>query len=64
MSEAEKRRKDRAELEELLKAVEPARNEAIARRAIEIACYWLNKADNQAKHIIDLEERNRQEGAT
>lgn len=57
MSQAEKRRKDREELQELLKAIEPARNENIARRAIDIAWYWLNKADNQAKHIIDLEAR-------
>lgn len=57
MSEAEKRRKDRHELEELMKAIEPAKNEGIARRAIEIACYWLNKAENQAKHINDIEAR-------
>ena len=64
MSQTEKRMKDRQELAELLSAVEPAKNEDIARRAIEIACYWLNKADNQAKHIIDLEERNKREGVT
>lgn len=58
MSEAEKRRKDRQELEELMKAIEPAKNEDIARRAISIADYWLIKAENQAKHIQDLEARN------
>ena len=64
MSQTEKRMKDRQELAELLSAVEPAQNEDIARRAIEIACYWLNKADNQAKHLLDLEARNKKEGVT
>lgn len=58
MSEAEKRRKDRQELYGLLHAIEPAKNEDIARRAISIADYWLIKAENQAKHIQDLEARN------
>lgn len=58
MSEAEKRRKDRQELHELLREIEPAKNEDIARRAISIADYWLIKAENQAKHIKDLEARN------
>ena len=57
MSEAEKRRKDRKELYELLHAIEPAKNEDIARRAISIADYYLIKAENQAKHIQDLEAR-------
>lgn len=59
MSEAEKRRKDCEELYELLRAIEPAKNEDIARRAIELADYYLIKADNQAKHIQDLEARYR-----
>ena len=58
MSEAEKRRKDRQELNGLLHAIEPAKNEDIARRAISIADYYLIKAENQAKHIQDLEARN------
>ena len=57
MSEAEKRRKDREELHELLRAIEPAKNEDIARRAIELADYYLIKADNQAKQIRNLEAR-------
>ena len=58
MSEAEKRRKDRQELHDMLRLIEPAKNEDIARRAIGIADYWLIKAENQAKHIQDLEARN------
>ena len=58
MSETEKRRKDRQELEELYKGIEPAKNEHIARRAIAIAEYYLTKVENQAKHIRDLEARN------
>lgn len=57
MSEAEKRRKDREGLHELLKAIEPARNENIARQAIDIAWYWLNKAESQAMQIKNLEAR-------
>ena len=58
MSEAEKRRKDRQELHDMLRLIEPAKNEDIARRAIGIADYWLLKSENQAKHIQDLEARN------
>ena len=58
MSEAEKRRKDREELHDMLRLIEPAKNEDIARRAISIADYYLIKAENQAKHIQDLEARN------
>ena len=57
MSEAEKRMKDRQELHDMLRLIEPAKNEDIARRAIGIADYWLIKAENQAKHINDLEAR-------
>lgn len=58
MSDAEKRMKDRKELDELFKAIEPAKNENIARRAIALAEYYIVKAENQAKHIRDLEARN------
>lgn len=61
MSEAEKRKKDRKELDELFKAIEPAKNEDIARRAIALAEYYIVKAENQAKHIRDLEARNDKE---
>lgn len=59
MSEAEKRKKDRKELHELLRAVEHAKNEDIALRAISLADYYLLKTENQAKHIQDLEARYR-----
>ena len=58
MSDSEKRRKDRKELHELLHAIEHAKNEDIAKRAISIADYYLLKTENQAKHIQDLEARN------
>lgn len=57
MSQSEKRKKDREELEELMKAIEPAKNEDIARRAVGIAWYWLNKAESQATQIQSLEAR-------
>lgn len=59
MSEAEKRRKDRQELHEMFREIEPAKNEDIARRAISIADYYLVKVENQARHIQDLEARYR-----
>lgn len=59
MSKAEKRKRDRAELDELYRKVEHARNEEIALRAISIAEYWLNKAEKQAMQIRHLEERNK-----
>ena len=59
MSEAVKRNNDRVELNELYKKIEHNRNEDIAIRAIEIAVYWLNKAEHQATQIQNLEERNR-----
>lgn len=58
MSDSEKRRKDRKELHELLRAIEHNKNEDIAKRAISIADYYLLKTENQAKHIQDLEARN------
>ena len=48
MSEKLKRQKARERLMELLKEVEPAKNEEIAREAIRIACQWVDKAENQA----------------
>ena len=64
MSQAEKRMKDREKLLELYNAIEPAKNETIAREAVSIAFYYLHKAENQAKHILDLEARNKKEGVT
>lgn len=59
MSEADKRKKDRDELDELYKSIEHNRNEDIALRAIKIARYWLVKAENQAAQIKNLENRNK-----
>lgn len=62
MSEVKKREQDRARLSELYAAIEHARNEEIAIEAINIARYWLLKAENQAKQIQNLERRNEREG--
>ena len=62
MSEVKKREQDRARLSELYAAIEHARNEEIAIEAINIARYWLLKAENQAKQIQNLERRNERDG--
>ena len=58
MSEAQKREQARQEITELWQAIEPSKNEEIARRALELADHYLVKAENQAKHIQCLEQRN------
>lgn len=61
MSEASKRAAHMAELEAMWYEIQPARNEEIARRAIELARLYIVKADHQAKQIQNLENRNRRE---
>ena len=55
MSEKQKRDKDRERINELLGMIEPARNEHIAREALEIAAKWLGKAERQAKTLVELQ---------
>lgn len=55
MSEKQKRDKDRERINELLGMLEPARNEHIAREALEIAAKWLGKAERQAKTLVELQ---------
>lgn len=62
MSEKAKRAKHREELLELQSMVEPARNDEIARRAIEIAWRYLEKAENQAKMLEIYAARQLVEG--
>ena len=52
------RERDRKELADLAEQIQPQPNEEIARRAIQIAQRWLNKAERQTKQIRQLEERN------
>lgn len=56
MSEKQKRDKDRERINELLGMIEPARNEHIAREALEIATKWLGKAERQAKTLVELQK--------
>ena len=58
MSETQKRDKDRRKLSELWQAIEPAKNEEIARTALGLAEHYLIKAENQARQIQNLERRN------
>ena len=58
MGEKKKRQNDAAELDALYRQIEHAKNEDIAIKAIEIARYWLNKADRQTVQIQNLERRN------
>ena len=57
MSAKEERDFDRRRLYELIKEIEPAKNEHIAREAIEIASKWLLKAERQAEQIRNLEDQ-------
>lgn len=57
MSEKQRRDKDKERLRELYSAIEPARNDDIAREAVAIAHRWLIKAENQSKQINNLEKR-------
>jgi len=59
MSEGQKRKTALQEIKELRGAIEPSKNEEIARRALELAEYYLIHAENQAGHIQRLEERNK-----
>lgn len=59
MSTKQKRLKDRQLLLELWDSIEPAKNEEIARKAIDIAHQYLIMAEKQADHISALEKRNR-----
>lgn len=54
----ELRKQHRAELDEMCLAIQPNKNCEIASRAIEIALFWISKAENQAVQIRNLEERN------
>ena len=54
----ELRKKHRAELDEMCLAIQPDKNCEIASRAIEIAKFWITKAENQAVQIKNLEKRN------
>lgn len=56
MSERKTREFDRERLNELCRAIEPAKNEHIAREAVTIAIRWLAKAENQAMQIRNLED--------
>ena len=58
MSSKQKRLKDRQLLLEMWDAIEPAKNEEIARKAIDVAHQYLIVAENQANHISALEKRN------
>lgn len=57
MSQKEAREFDRKRIAELILAIEPAKNEHIAREAVDIASKWLIKAENQAAQIENLEKR-------
>ena len=57
MSQKEARDFDRKRIAELILAIEPAKNEHIAREAVDIANKWLIKAENQAAQIENLEKR-------
>lgn len=57
MSQKEARNFDRKRIAELILAIEPAKNEHIAREAVDIASKWLIKAENQAAQIENLEKR-------
>lgn len=57
MSSKQERSKDRDELTALLKAIEPNRNEEIARRAVGIAAKWLTKAENQALMLTEYQRK-------
>lgn len=59
MSEGQKRKTALQEIKELRQAIEPSKNDVIARRALELAEYYLIHAENQAGHIQRLEERNK-----
>lgn len=48
----------REELEKMKAQVVPARNEKIALRAIQIALYFLDKAEKQAMMINTLQKKN------
>lgn len=56
----ELRKQHRAELDEMCLAIQPNKNCEIASRAIEIALFWISKAENQAVQIRNLEEKNKQ----
>ena len=51
MSNDALRKHDMEQLIAMEREIEPTKNEAIARQAIEIAARWLRKADNQAKML-------------
>lgn len=57
MSSKSAREKDYEELEKLMHQIEPAKNEEIARQAVNIAHRWLMKADNQAKQLNALQNQ-------
>lgn len=49
---------DRQKLIELAAEIEPAKNESIAKEALGLAHYYLEKSENQAKYIKQLERVN------
>lgn len=49
---------DRQKFIELAAEIEPAKNESIAKEALGIAHYYLEKSENQAKYIKQLERVN------
>ena len=49
---------DRQKLIELAAEIEPAKNESIAKEALCLAHYYLEKSENQAKYIKQLERVN------
>ena len=61
MSEKAKRAKHREELLELQSMIEPARNDEVARRAIEIAWRYLEKAENQSIMLANIQRNQRVE---
>lgn len=61
MSEAARRAAHMAELDALWYEIQPTKNEEIARRAIHIARLYITKAENQAKQLRNLENRNRRD---
>lgn len=58
MSEKAQRAKWREELIDLQSMIEPAKNEEIARRAIDIAWSCLEKAENQAMMLQIYQDKN------
>ena len=56
MSDAQLRKRDMDELIAMEREIEPTKNEAIARQAIQIAARWLRKADNQAKMLAQYQK--------